>query len=137
MNLYQLSVVLILASLASARMTNTTQFWKDTLKTDTMHYQCYSGTPFFIKVFRRLTGTTPKARPPCSTICLPHMDIHPLRPIPEFPSSFGLMEVPEPALNMELLPKTDLLESRKMVSRKLDTPGTSKGIWSLSINHLV
>ena len=32
MNLYQLIVVLILTSLATARVTNTTQFWKDTLK---------------------------------------------------------------------------------------------------------
>ena len=65
------------------------------------------------------------------------MDIHRLRPIPECHSSFGCREVPESAHNWEPLPKTDPLKSQKMESRKLETPGTFKDIWSLLISHLV
>jgi hypothetical protein len=43
MNLYQILAILLLCLAVQARVTNTTNFWKQALKTDTMHYECYSG----------------------------------------------------------------------------------------------
>ena len=43
MNLYQILSLSVVVLVVSCGWTNTTQFWKDKLKTDMMHYQCYSG----------------------------------------------------------------------------------------------
>ena len=84
MNLYQVVVCILLCGWVMGGWTNTTQFWKDTLKTDTIHYQCYSGMNTYIKVMKKSIGTIPKEHPACIIVCLPRILTDPTKLMPEY-----------------------------------------------------
>jgi hypothetical protein len=48
MNSYQVLILVLAIFTVSATFTNTTNFWKEKLGTDAMHYECYSGTTPFM-----------------------------------------------------------------------------------------
>jgi hypothetical protein len=137
MNLYQiLGLGLLLVSI-SATFTNTTDFWKDTLKVQEMHYQCYSGINIITQDTKRSTGTTPRANPPCTTACSVPTSMDLPSKIPKYPSSSGCKEDQDPAHNSAHSPKTDPSESPRIKLARLVAHGTSLDIPSSSISRLV
>lgn len=137
MNLYQILGLGLLLVTISATFTNTTDFWKDTLKVDEMHYQCYSGSPIVTQDTKKSIGTTPRASQPCTTACSAPTSTDPQSRTPKYPSFSGSKGDPDPAPNSEPSRKTDPSESPRIKSGSSLAPGTSLGTLSLSINPLV
>lgn len=137
MNLYQILGLGLLLVGISATFTNTTDFWKDTLKVQEMHYQCYSGIHIITQDTKRSIGTTPKENQPCTTACSVPISTDPPCKIQKYHSSSGYKEVQDPARNLELSPRTGPSESPRIKSARPAAHGISSDIQFLLINPLV